>query len=603
MSRRFAGFGYCAGSIVVALLLATGVESQVGPPKAYMFLQSTSPGTSQSGHANISGTLRAGSGIISGTLNGTSALSGTNAGNTNSTTGILGHASSLTATGTTYGVYGLASTQGGVGTAGFAVNGTGAGIGVRGSASGTSGYGGYFTAAGSSGTGLYSFASAGTGSTFGGVFEVNSTAGTAVIGRAFSATGSTYGGVFESSSSTGRGVVGRALSTTGLAYGVYGTSSSTSGYGVLGESADSIGVRGSATGTTGANYGVYGISASSSGYGVYGATTSGTGTSYSVYGLNLSTGGTGVYGRAAAGSGSTFGVVGLSDSVSGTGVRGTGGLYGIYGVSTTGYAFYGTTGGAIRAAIYAENTNTSGNSDANGVRGVSNSFDAAGIIGRNNAGGYGVAGISSGNGTGVRGTASGSGSGVSGSPTTDVDSTGVIGVQNGPDPQAAVFAFGGFYATGAKAFKIDHPLDPANYYLNHFCTEGPEAMNAYSGNVVTDSKGYATIQLPDYFEEINANYRYQLTVLDDGEREEFALVKVVEKIKDNRFKIRTSVPNCEVSWRVEASRNDAYFRNRHIPTEEPKSKNRRGKYFYPEFFGQPASKAIFQVPTATPAGG
>jgi hypothetical protein len=74
-----------------------------------------------------------------------------------------------------------------------------------------------------------------------------------------------------------------------------------------------------------------------------------------------------------------------------------------------------------------------------------------------------------------------------------------------------------FAATGTKSFQIDHPLNPENYYLNHFCTEGPEPYNVYRGNVVTDEKGYATIQLPDYFESINRDPTYHLTVIDDSD--------------------------------------------------------------------------------------
>ena len=43
----------------VSCLIATTAQSQVGPPKAYVNLQPTTPGTSQSGHANVSGILRA----------------------------------------------------------------------------------------------------------------------------------------------------------------------------------------------------------------------------------------------------------------------------------------------------------------------------------------------------------------------------------------------------------------------------------------------------------------------------------------------------------------------------------------------------------------
>jgi len=103
---------------------------------------------------------------------------------------------------------------------------------------------------------------------------------------------------------------------------------------------------------------------------------------------------------------------------------------------------------------------------------------------------------------------------------------------------------GRFTATGTKSFQTDYPLDPENAVLNHFCTEGPEPYNAYSGNVVTDAQGYAVVQLPEYFESINRDYRYQLTVIDGSD--DFVLAKVARKIENNRWaapaRVSTSPP-------------------------------------------------------------
>jgi hypothetical protein len=94
----------------------------------------------------------------------------------------------------------------------------------------------------------------------------------------------------------------------------------------------------------------------------------------------------------------------------------------------------------------------------------------------------------------------------------------------------AIYAAGTIAAAGTKLFQIDHPLNPENYYLNHFCTEGPQPMNAYSGNVVTDAQGYAVVQLPDYFESINRDFRYQLTLIDNSD--DFVQAKVVREIPE-----------------------------------------------------------------------
>src|SRR5439155_14827418 len=95
-------------------------------------------------------------------------------------------------------------------------------------------------------------------------------------------------------------------------------------------------------------------------------------------------------------------------------------------------------------------------------------------------------------------------------------------------------------------FKIDHPLDPANQYLNHSFVESPDMMDVYNGNVTTDARGNATVVLPDWFEALNRDFRYQLTVV----AKQWAQARVEEEIQDNRFSIKTDKPNVKVSWQV-----------------------------------------------------
>ena len=166
---------------------------------------------------------------------------------------------------------------------------------------------------------------------------------------------------------------------------------------------------------------------------------------------------------------------------------------------------------------------------------------------------------------------------------------GVYGYSGSPEGYA-VYASGRLAASGIKQFHIDHPLDPENAYLNHYCTEGPKPTNAYSGNVITDARGYATITLPDYFESINRDFRYQLTVIDSSD--DFVLAKVVREIQNNQFVIRTSKPFVKVSWRVEAIRNDRWVREYGFQTEQDKAGDLRGKYIHPELYGQPKELGI-----------
>jgi hypothetical protein len=183
-------------------------------------------------------------------------------------------------------------------------------------------------------------------------------------------------------------------------------------------------------------------------------------------------------------------------------------------------------------------------------------------------------------GVGVYGTASNSG-GLN---------YGVIGATQSNQAGAyGLYSFGNTAATGTKSFRIDHPFDPANKYLLHYSAESPEPMNFYSGTVRSDTKGEAWVVLPDYFAEINKDFRYLLTVVDDSDSPDFVQAKVAKKISNNRFKIRTSAPNVEVCWRVDAVRNDRWVRAHGAPAEMEKQGKERGTYQNPELYGMPES--------------
>jgi hypothetical protein len=137
------------------------------------------------------------------------------------------------------------------------------------------------------------------------------------------------------------------------------------------------------------------------------------------------------------------------------------------------------------------------------------------------------------------------------------------------------------------SFKIDHPLDPANKYLYHSFVESPDMMNIYNGNISTDDSGLATVTLPDWFEALNQDFRYQLTVIG-----QFAQAIVASEISHNQFTIRTDRPNVKVSWQVTGIRHDAYANAHRIPTEVEKPADEQGHYLHPELFGAPAELAV-----------
>lgn len=154
----------------------------------------------------------------------------------------------------------------------------------------------------------------------------------------------------------------------------------------------------------------------------------------------------------------------------------------------------------------------------------------------------------------------------------------------------------GMLTKSSGGIKIDHPLDPANKYLTHSSIESSESMNLYSGNAATDASGYAEVRLPDWFEAFNRDFRYHLTVLDEGDHEEFVQAKVVKKVENNRFTIRTSRPNVEVSWQITCIRNDPSTKSRPMKVEQMKPEKERGKYLDPEAYKQPKEMGIYLQP-------
>jgi hypothetical protein len=164
---------------------------------------------------------------------------------------------------------------------------------------------------------------------------------------------------------------------------------------------------------------------------------------------------------------------------------------------------------------------------------------------------------------------------------------GNLKVEGNIDTDGTITARGDINAIGTKHFKIDHPLDPENKYLYHASIESSEVLNLYSGNVTSNENGEAEVTLPKWFEAINKDLRYQLTVVGT-----FAQAIIAQKVKDNRFVIKTNLPNVEVSWQVTGVRSDPVMRQRPFKAEEDKAAADRGYYLSPEAYGQPAEKRI-----------
>jgi len=130
------------------------------------------------------------------------------------------------------------------------------------------------------------------------------------------------------------------------------------------------------------------------------------------------------------------------------------------------------------------------------------------------------------------------------------------------------------------SFKIDHPVEPLRKYLSHSFVESPDMMDIYNGLVTLDSRGEAWIVLPDYFEALNRDFRYQLTSVGAPGPNLY----VAETILRNRFKVAGGRAGGRISWQVTGIRHDAYADAHRIEVEEQKSGGERGHYLHPELF-------------------
>lgn len=211
------------------------------------------------------------------------------------------------------------------------------------------------------------------------------------------------------------------------------------------------------------------------------------------------------------------------------------------------------------------NSDPIGNSGTGGTAVIGTGGGGVGVPSFDGVGGVFTGGNTSFNGDGVDGNA---GSGYAGNFTGDVVAT-------------------GSFTGGQSVMRIDDPLDPANKFLVHSSLESSEMKNFYDGIVVTDGQGVATVELPQWFETLNTDFRYQLTVIG-----QFAQAVVAREVQNHSFAIRTNLPNVKVSWQVTGVRHDAYAKTHPIVVEQEKEARQRGFYVHPELHGAPAERQI-----------
>jgi hypothetical protein len=138
----------------------------------------------------------------------------------------------------------------------------------------------------------------------------------------------------------------------------------------------------------------------------------------------------------------------------------------------------------------------------------------------------------------------------------------------------------GTFDNSKSTMRIDHPSDPENKVLMHATMNSPEMLNVYTGNITIDANGKAIVQLPDYFEALNRDFRYQLTCIGG-----YAQVYIAEEISNNQFTIAGGKPGMKISWQVTGVRKDAFAEANPVIVEKEKTEKEKGYYINPEAFG------------------
>ena len=466
-------------------------------------------------------------------------------------------------------------------------NSNGGGVAVKATGAGAFGYGVKAEASYETGTGVYGAHTAATGTQPGvhGVTLSGEVGSVGVLGEGVLVGVRGEGSSPLSIGAIGMGSYGGVYGTgtgTTTSYGVWGTSSALTAWGVVGQADSTL---------TGAdNVGVLGAAEPVSGIGVVGICGAGPST------VSISSDGAGVVGMD-NGSGYVAGVIGAVDSPDGTGVEGwhrstSGSDPGVLGVTVSEDSSAG-----VRGEFYG-----SASVDVPGVEGISTPQPYYGIGGSFEGGWKGIESIATVTGSGDRIAGRFKADNATGwligayaeayDPQDDGDAWAIYAVTPPADGDAGRFVGNvevtGTLSKGGGSFKIDHPLDPANQYLYHSFVESPDMMNIYNGNAILDGSGSAWVELPEWFEALNRDFRYQLTAVGAPAPNLY----VAEKIAGNRFRIAGGPSHAEVSWQVTGVRKDAFAEANRIPVEEPKRPEERGLYLHPEALGFPQESGI-----------
>lgn len=275
-------YGLCAvAAVSVTLVSSRSAMSAGGQSGALVRLQTSTPGSQQVGHANVSGTVRA-SQFIGGGV-GVTGVSADLLDGLDSSAFLTGVPNPLT----------LSGNQ----SVGHIIKGTN-------------------SANTANSVGVYGVSSATAGETAGVRGDSSSPTGLGLYGRTTAPTGANYGVWGQSGSVSGTGVYGVVTTSAGTNYGVAGRTQSPSGFGIYGVNAS--------TGTIPKPIGIFGEALSQEGTGIKGLGGNtgviGVGSERGVEGSTTTIGSQGVFGAYDL-SGFGMGVAGYSSTQAGLGLN------------------------------------------------------------------------------------------------------------------------------------------------------------------------------------------------------------------------------------------------------------------------------------------
>jgi hypothetical protein len=125
---------------------------------------------------------------------------------------------------------------------------------------------------------------------------------------------------------------------------------------------------------------------------------------------------------------------------------------------------------------------------------------------------------------------------------------------------------------GSKSWRIDHPLRPTTHWLDHVAVEGNEHFTFYRGNATLDRTGFATVQMPDWFDALNDDVSIVYSSWGDAQP-----ARTSHRIPNGW--VIVGQPRARVSWMASGLRADAWAKAHPFTVEVEKEESHQGTVF------------------------